>query len=147
MPKSFISKELSVLSLEDLPEVAKEIVVFSGNAKIWLFEGEMGVGKTTLIKEICKILGVTANVTSPTYSLVNEYQGENGKDIYHFDFYRIKKEEEAMDIGCDEYFYSGNLCLIEWPEKIPNLIPDKYFLIKIALKNMVQRAIQLQRYE
>jgi tRNA threonylcarbamoyladenosine biosynthesis protein TsaE len=83
----------------------------------------MGAGKTTFIKALAKKLGVTDMASSPTFSLVNEYQTEDGKTLYHFDLYRLNTEEEAYDMGIDEYFYSGNLCLIEWPEKTPNLIP------------------------
>lgn len=109
-------------SLEEIDDVAKKIL--SGEIKnIILFHAAMGVGKTTLIKAIAKQLGVKNMTSSPTFSLVNEYETENGNILYHFDLYRLNTEEEAYDMGIDEYFYSGNLCLIEWPEKTPNLIP------------------------
>jgi tRNA threonylcarbamoyladenosine biosynthesis protein TsaE len=92
----------------------------------------MGAGKTTFIRSICSELGVKENVTSPTFSIVNEYRDSYGKPVYHFDFYRIEKEQEAVDIGCEEYFYSGALCLIEWPEKILNLLPHE--LVKITIE-------------
>jgi tRNA threonylcarbamoyladenosine biosynthesis protein TsaE len=117
-------KTFHLKSEEQLNEVSKYLHEnknkFPG---VWLFYGEMGAGKTTLIKNICRQFSVTDNVSSPTFSLVNEYNTENGQTIYHFDFYRIDDEEEAINIGFDEYIYSGNLCLIEWPEKIPNLLP------------------------
>lgn len=109
-------------SLEEIDDVAKKIL--SGEIKnIILFHAGMGIGKTTLIKAIAKQLGVMNMTSSPTFSLVNEYETENGSILYHFDLYRLNTEEEAYDMGIDEYFYSGNLCLIEWPEKTPNLIP------------------------
>ncbi len=109
-------------SLEELPEIASQLIK-SVPEKILLFYGEMGVGKTTLIKEIARQLKVDDVVTSPTFSLVNEYQSRKGERIYHFDFYRIEQEEEALDIGIDEYFNSNAWCLIEWPERIKNLVP------------------------
>lgn len=99
---------------------------------IILFEGPMGAGKTTLIKELCRQLGVEENVSSPTFALVNEYEGRGGKLIYHFDFYRINQEREALDIGAPEYFESGSLCLIEWPSMIPSLLPEHYLLVEIT---------------
>ena len=108
-------------NVNDLPHIAKEILLKVPN-KTLLFYGSMGVGKTTLIKEISKQLGVTDIINSPTFSLVNEYEIVNDK-IYHFDFYRIKTEEEALDIGIEDYFFSGHWNLIEWPENISNLLP------------------------
>ena len=108
-------------NLQDLTFVAKEILRNVPN-KTLLFYGTMGVGKTTLIKELSKQLGVTDVINSPTFSLVNEYEIMNDK-IYHFDFYRIKSEEEALDIGIEDYFFSGHWNLIEWPENISNLLP------------------------
>ena len=104
----------------------------SNNRRIWSFEGEMGAGKTTLIKAICNTLGVIDEVSSPTFSLVNEYKTKDGKTIYHFDFYRIKNIEEVYDIGYEDYFFSGNICLIEWPEKIKELLKEEdVYKIKI----------------
>ena len=108
--------------LIDLPQVAAELI-HKANSKIMLFYGEMGVGKTTLIKELCKLLGTEDVISSPTFSLVNEYHTTDQRIIYHFDFYRIKNEEEAYDIGVEDYFYSNAFCLIEWPENIQNLVP------------------------
>lgn len=109
-------------SLEEIDGAAQKLL--DSNIKnIILFHGSMGAGKTTFIKALAKRLGVKDMASSPTFSLVNEYETEDGKTLYHFDLYRLNSEEEAYDMGIDEYFYSGNLCLIEWPEKTPNLIP------------------------
>lgn len=111
------------VSMTDLKEVATAFTEQARDQKVWLFHGEMGSGKTTLIKAICSQLGVTDVMSSPTFSIVNEYLTSNNQRIFHFDFYRIKNEAEAFDIGTEEYFYSGNYCFVEWPEKIPSLIP------------------------
>jgi tRNA threonylcarbamoyladenosine biosynthesis protein TsaE len=132
-----------VKNIVELKNVAKHLLTTAQQNSIWVFEGEMGAGKTTLIKEICKSLGVLGNVQSPTFSIVNEYFTENEETIYHFDFYRLKNETEALDIGIEEYFYSGNLCLIEWAEKIPNLIPMKFIKIKISVLENETRKIEL----
>lgn len=121
--------KLQAKTLADLESVSKQILTESGS-KIITFEGPIGVGKTTLIQALCKALGIQEKVTSPSYSVVNEYvTGE--AQVYHFDFYRINDEEEAYDIGIEEYFYSDNYCFIEWPEKIPNLLPEDYTRIRI----------------
>jgi tRNA threonylcarbamoyladenosine biosynthesis protein TsaE len=138
---------LTYSSESQLPLVAKQIMFYAEEYRVWLFEGEMGVGKTTIIKAICKELKVTDNVQSPTFSLVNEYRTEDGKTCYHFDFYRIKDESEAMDIGYEEYFYSGNYCFVEWPAKIPSLLPAKYLKININFVNPKQRIIHLSKHE
>ena len=129
-------------SLGELPEIAKDVLQFSKH-KILLFYGEMGVGKTTLIKELVKQFGVVDNVSSPTFSLVNEYHTNSGEKIYHFDFYRIDKEEEAMDMGIEEYFYSNSWCLVEWPNKVENLLPLKSVIVKITANSNQQRTIEL----
>jgi len=131
-------------AIDDLPALAKQIVDYAGEEKMWLFLGEMGAGKTTLIQNICRVLGVVDTTTSPTFSIVNEYRDRNDESIYHFDFYRIKDETEAMDIGVEEYFDSGKLCLVEWPEKIPSLIPNQYLSIIISLETQTSRKITLQ---
>ena len=129
-------------SLQQLPEIAKEVLQFAEH-KVLLFYGKMGVGKTTLIKEIVKQLGVSDTVSSPTFSLVNEYHADTGQKVFHFDFYRINKEEEAMDMGIEEYFYSSNWCLVEWPNKVENLLPLKSVIITITANNNQQRTIEL----
>jgi len=131
-----------VFSLDQIQEVAEQIIASNPN-KIILFNGEMGVGKTTLIKQLCKSLGVTDATSSPTFSLVNEYQIPSGKKVYHFDFYRIKQEIEALDMGVDDYLYSGNWCFIEWSEKIANLIPEEHSTINIELLSDGKRELKL----
>lgn len=131
-------------SLQDLPSVAQWLIEIGKDYEIWLFNGEMGAGKTTLIKVICEQLGVEDEVSSPTYSIVNEYVTVNNKTVYHFDFYRIKSEEEAYDIGADEYLDSGNLCLIEWPLKISSLIPSKYLEIELSLGENNTRVLSVK---
>jgi tRNA threonylcarbamoyladenosine biosynthesis protein TsaE len=132
---------------EDLDGLSKKIIAFAEEFKIWIFVGEMGVGKTTLIKKVCEGLGVIDLVSSPTFSLVNEYEDVNGLKYFHFDFYRIKNETEAMDIGVEEYFYSGYHCFIEWPEKILGLIPEKHLKIGITLADKNTRRIFLSKHE
>ena len=125
-------KEIVLNQLNQLPQIATELLQLAGGKKVFLFEAPMGAGKTTLIKAFCKELGVTEPVTSPTFSIVNEYIVGNSS-IYHFDFYRLKDEQEAYDLGYEEYFYSGNYCFVEWPQKINSLLPEDAFLIKIEL--------------
>jgi tRNA threonylcarbamoyladenosine biosynthesis protein TsaE len=129
------------VGLNDLRRVAEEIVSCAGNTNVWLFHGEMGAGKTTLIKVIGKVLGIQDSITSPTFSIVNEYQVNTQKKVFHFDFYRIKNEEEAYDIGTEEYFYSGHYCFVEWSEKIPGLIPERRADITITIKDNTHRTI------
>lgn len=131
-----------VFSLDQIQEVAEQIIASNPN-KIILFNGEMGVGKTTLIKQLCKSLGITDATSSPTFSLVNEYQIPSGKKVYHFDFYRIKQETEALDMGVDDYLYSGNWCFIEWSEKIASLIPEEHSTINIKLLCDGKRELEL----
>lgn len=119
-------------SLNEIDSVAQQILE-QNPEKVILFEAEMGTGKTTLIKALCKALKVEDTISSPTFSLVNEYETKTGEIIYHFDFYRLKSEEEALDFGVEDYLYSGNFCFLEWSEKIPNLIPDKHSVIKIKV--------------
>jgi tRNA threonylcarbamoyladenosine biosynthesis protein TsaE len=123
---------LKASSLAELDEIAKRIINCSKEKKVILFYGEMGAGKTTLIKIICKLLKVEDLTSSPTFSLVNEYYSPLLEEsVYHFDFYRVDEEEEAMDMGVEDYFYSDNYCLVEWPEKIPNLLPESYVTVRI----------------
>ena len=107
------------------------------------FRGEMGAGKTTLIRAICDALGVTDTVTSPTFAIVNEYRGEGIPPVYHFDFYRIDRIEEAFDFGYEEYFYGGDLCLVEWPEKIESLLPDDAMTVRIEVTGEDSRTIEI----
>tara|TARA_B110000091_G_scaffold205393_1_gene241067 strand:+ start:531 stop:938 length:408 start_codon:yes stop_codon:yes gene_type:complete len=130
-------------SLEDLSLIASEIILLA-KSKTLLFYGEMGVGKTTLIKEICKLLKVQDSISSPTFSLVNEYLTSNKDKVFHFDFYRITNEEEALDMGIEEYFYNNDWCLIEWPENIENLLPLEAVEIHLTVLDNGKRNIQLK---
>ncbi len=135
--------KLIVDSEKDLDKTAKEIIKCSEEENIWIFYGEMGAGKTTLIKAIADQLDIEDNVHSPTFSIVNEYGNVRNEVFYHFDFYRIKNETEAMDIGIEEYFDSGDLCFIEWPQKIPLLLPEKYLKIEIKITSHTGREINI----
>ncbi|MHA7100668.1 tRNA (adenosine(37)-N6)-threonylcarbamoyltransferase complex ATPase subunit type 1 TsaE [Roseivirga pacifica] len=139
-------KELTLQSkgLDDLPEVAERIIDFGQNVTVWLFIGEMGAGKTTLIKTLCEKLQVLDQVSSPTFSIVNEYLTAKDDTVYHFDFYRLEDAEEAVAIGAEDYFFSGNLCLIEWPQIIANLLPDEYMLVQIEALEDGVRSIKLK---
>lgn len=130
-------------SLAEINKVAHQILE-QNLEKVILFEAEMGTGKTTLIKELCKVLKVEDNISSPTFSLVNEYHTAKGEVIYHFDFYRLKSEEEALDFGVEDYLYSGNYCFLEWSEKIPNLIPDKHTRIEIQVLENGNRELEIK---
>ncbi|CAA9203334.1 tRNA threonylcarbamoyladenosine biosynthesis protein TsaE [Flavobacterium bizetiae] len=131
-----------VFSLDQIKEVAEQILA-QNPKKIILFNGEMGVGKTTLIKQLCKSLGVQDATSSPTFSLVNEYYTSNNQIVYHFDFYRLNKETEALDMGVDDYLYSGNWCFIEWSEKIASLLPEETSIINIELLADGKRSLEL----
>ena len=126
---------LTFSNIEQLSDVARRLLDEFPDQRFFAFFGPMGVGKTTLIKELCAQLGVTQNVCSPTFAIVNEYSDRSGEPVYHFDFYRIKKLEEAYDIGYEEYFYSGCYCFTEWTEKIEPLLPDRYLRIDISENN------------
>lgn len=123
--------ELKINHIDDINEVARQFVDQMGDHKIFAFYGKMGAGKTTFIKAMCEELGVTDVINSPTFAIVNEYMDGKGEAIYHFDFYRIKRVEEVYDIGFDEYIYSGNLCLMEWPELIEQLLPEETVRVDI----------------
>lgn len=134
--------KIIVNCISELKSVALQLIKYKKNKNIICFYGEMGVGKTTFIKEICKNLLVDDNVSSPTFSIVNQYKTKENKIIYHFDFYRLETEEEAYDMGYEEYFFQNDLCLIEWPEKIEGLIPED--IIKVILtKKGEQRIIEI----
>lgn len=133
--------------IEKINEAAEAFIALMGEEKIFLFEGLMGAGKTTFIKAICKKMGVSETVNSPTFSIVNEYEANAGKLIYHFDCYRIEKTEEAVEIGIDEYLYSGNYCFIEWAENIAPLLPDRYTVVKIEEQPDGNREITIRTNE
>ena len=124
--------ELQIKNLDEINTVAKEFVNALGNRTVVAFYGKMGVGKTTFIKAVCEELGVTDVINSPTFAIVNEYLSGKGQPVYHFDFYRIRRSEEVLDIGFYEYIDSGCLCLMEWPELIEDLLPEETVRVKIT---------------
>lgn len=136
-------QEILIKTIEDLEPAAEQLLAYIGDRKILTFEGEIGAGKTTFIKILCAKLGVQEAVTSPTFSIVNEYlcTGENRGDcrVYHMDIYRLEELQEAMDIGMEEYLNSGQICLIEWPELIKPLLPEDSVMIKIVLEEDFSR--------
>jgi tRNA threonylcarbamoyladenosine biosynthesis protein TsaE len=131
-------------TIEELPKVAK-LLIETVSDKVLLFYGEMGVGKTTLIKELVKQLGSEDVVSSPTFSLVNEYHSRKGEKIFHFDFYRIEHEDEALDIGIEDYFYNNDWCFIEWPEKVKNLLPLNAVEIYLSLNDDGTRSLEIKQ--
>lgn len=134
--------KLEVNSLEELPDAANAFITAFNGKKIFLFDAQMGAGKTTFIKELCHTLGVMDNMSSPTYSIVNEYTGAIDT-IYHFDLYRVKNLNECLDIGMEEYLYSGNYCFIEWPEIANSLYPEDAVKVTIRIENE-KRIIEAQ---
>lgn len=121
-----------IFSLENMHEVALAFIETMGDKRLFAFEGGMGAGKTTFITEICRQLGASDDSGSPTFSIVNEYRAADGAPIYHFDFYRLDSPAEALDMGAEDYFYSGNLCLMEWPDRIGNLLPEETVTVEIT---------------
>jgi tRNA threonylcarbamoyladenosine biosynthesis protein TsaE len=130
-----------VFSLDEISAVSK-IILAQNPKKVILFYGEMGAGKTTLIKALAKSIGVSDMTSSPTFSLVNEYQTDDEDSVYHFDVYRLKSEAEAYDMGIEEYLYSGHWCFIEWAEKIPTLIPNEHSIIRISALGDNERELE-----
>ncbi len=122
-----------IINLNDWEKASAFLLENCPDAGIFTFTGQMGAGKTTFIKAICRQLGVTENTSSPTYAIINEYKRAGQSKIIHCDFFRIKNPEEAHDLGCEEYFWSDNICLIEWPEKIQELIPENAVNVKISV--------------
>ena len=123
---------IEINNLIDLPTAARTFIANMGDSQVFAFYGSMGAGKTTFIKAVCEELGVKETVASPTFAIINEYRDKKGDSIYHFDFYRINKLEEAFDFGYEDYFYSGNICFIEWPELVEPVLPDD--TVKIAIR-------------
>lgn len=136
--------QLTVNTLEELPKVAQALLNYAQDQKFFIFEGEMAAGKTTFIKTFCETLGVTDVVSSPTFSIVNEYESSHGL-VYHFDFYRLKNLQEAYDIGYEEYFYGGGYCLIEWPSKVEEILPEAYIKVQITVTNNGQRLFDFSK--
>jgi tRNA threonylcarbamoyladenosine biosynthesis protein TsaE len=136
----FPEKELDAVALQLLEEFKKLDI------KVWRFDGEMGAGKTTLITHLMHLMQVEDHVSSPTFSIVNEYLSALEGTIYHFDFYRIEDENEAFDIGTEEYLYSGNWCLLEWAERIENLLPEQIGVLQLTITEDQQRLITIQHY-
>lgn len=134
-------KEITLNGLGDLPDAAEEILAALDGRNVVALYGPMGAGKTTLVREICARLGSEDTVTSPTFALINRYDTAEGNAIFHFDFYRIEREEEAFDMGYEEYFYSDGLCLVEWPEKVENLLPDDVMKVTITPTSPTRRTI------
>lgn len=134
--------EILVHTLDELQAAAQQILSAYTHDRIFLLKGQMGAGKTTLVNALCKALGVTEATSSPTFSIVNEYSSTSGP-IYHFDFYRLKKEEEALDLGYEEYFYADAFCFVEWPEKIENLLPEDVRTISIEVLSPTSRKISV----
>ncbi|WP_303923962.1 tRNA (adenosine(37)-N6)-threonylcarbamoyltransferase complex ATPase subunit type 1 TsaE [Draconibacterium sediminis] len=131
-------------SPDDLEIAAKELITAFSDDRVFAFYGKMGAGKTTFIQSVCRALGSDDNVTSPTFALINEYNTEDFDSIFHFDFYRIKDIEEAYDLGYEDYIYSGSYCLIEWPEMIEPLLPEKMVEVKIEVQDDNTRLITAQ---
>ena len=132
--------EIKINDLDHIRETAREFIDNMGNRKVFAFYGKMGAGKTTFIKAVCEELGVEDVITSPTFAIINEYSGKDDT-IYHFDFYRIKKLEEVYDMGYEDYFYSGALCFIEWPELIEEVLPEDAVKVQIIEKEDGMRAV------
>lgn len=134
---------IKIESLDKIHEAAIEFIKAMGDNTVFAFHGEMGVGKTTFIKAICEKLGVSDTINSPTFAIINEYRSDSGELIYHFDFYRINKIEEAFDFGYEDYFYSGSLCFIEWPEKVESLLPNDTVNVSIKVLEDGSRNVKL----
>ena len=136
--------QIIVNTIAQLSEAAKQLVNFFEGEKVFLLFGNMGAGKTTFTKAICRQVGVVEAVSSPTYAIINEYETSNHCPVYHFDFYRLKTETEALDLGLEEYLYSGSYCFIEWPEKINVYWPKCYVKIVLTILNETDRAISAE---
>lgn len=135
--------EITLKSIDKIDEAAREFIEGMGDNTIFAFYGKMGAGKTTFIKAICEALGVQDVINSPTFAIVNEYMAGNGEPIYHFDFYRIKKEQEVLDIGYEDYIYSDCLCFMEWPELIEDLLPEDAVKVTIEEQEDGSRIIRM----
>ncbi|MCD8475010.1 MAG: tRNA (adenosine(37)-N6)-threonylcarbamoyltransferase complex ATPase subunit type 1 TsaE [Bacteroides graminisolvens] len=138
--------EIKIQSLDQIHEAAKEFIAAMGENTVFALYGKMGAGKTTFVKAVCEELGVTDVITSPTFAIVNEYRSEDTAElIYHFDFYRINKLEEVYDMGYEDYFYSGALCFIEWPELVEELLPGNTIKVSIEEQKDGTRNVTLNQ--
>ena len=142
MEEASNNMKIRITSLDNIREAAKAFLAGMGTSKVVAFYGKMGAGKTTFIKAICEELGVEDVITSPTFALVNEYTAGNGAPVYHFDFYRIKRLDEVYDMGYEDYFYGDNLCLLEWPELIEDILPDDAMRVSITEQEDGSRVIE-----
>ena len=136
---------IEINNLNQIHEAARTFIDHIGNDTIFAFYGNMGAGKTTFIKAVCEELGVEDVINSPTFAIVNEYLAGNGNTIYHFDCYRINKIVEALDMGCQDYFDSGNLCFIEWPENIAEILPEEAVVVHINVQDNDSRIIEIEK--
>jgi tRNA threonylcarbamoyladenosine biosynthesis protein TsaE len=145
MPET-VSVQRFTYGIGSIPKITKTLKDYAGEEKVWIFYGDLGAGKTTLIKEICTQLGVDKNqLSSPTFSIINEYSSSSGL-VYHFDFYRLKNEAEILDLGIEEYFDSGNYCFVEWPERLGSLLPSTFLKIAITHLSATERIIEYEKY-
>jgi tRNA threonylcarbamoyladenosine biosynthesis protein TsaE len=133
--------KILIKSKRNLPNAAKKILKYSGDSKIFAFYGSMGAGKTTIIKAVCKLLGVTDIISSPSFTLVNEYRTSGGESIYHIDFYRIRKQEEVFDFGVEEYLTGDSYCFMEWPELIEEILPPGTVTVRVTVDDDEQRSV------
>ena len=138
-----MNMEIRIENIENLAAAARKFVDGMGENRVFAFYGKMGAGKTTFIKAVCEALGVEDVVTSPTFAIVNEYADASGEPVFHFDFYRIKNIREAYDIGCEEYFYSGRPCFIEWPELVEELRPEDAVTVRIEVCDDESRTVSI----
>lgn len=134
-----------ITSTAGLQQVAEKLITQFSQQRVFAFYGKMGAGKTTFIQSICRLLGSSDNITSPTFALINEYKTNEESSLFHFDFYRINDLEEAFDLGYEDYLYSGDYCFIEWPEKIETLLPENYVAVKIEVDEDESRTIQARQ--
>lgn len=139
-----MKNQIIISSLSEIDSAAREFISLMGDRRLWAFYGSMGAGKTTFTAAICRALGVVDSVSSPTFAIVNEYRCADLSTLYHFDFYRIKNLSEAMDIGLEDYLYSGNLCIMEWPENVEELLPDDVVKVSISVNPDMSRTVDIE---
>ena len=139
--------EIYCRTIQELPEVTKEIISYGKKYTVWVLKGDLGAGKTTFIQEVAKQMNVLDNISSPSYALINEYLAPTGERVYHFDLFRIKTISEVFDLGFDEYIDSGSLCFIEWPEIAESLLPERYLEISILNPEEELRVFNINKHE